>query len=111
MNKRILGIVALLALAIAVVWTLRARTRATSLVEPVHVESAPKSGEPAPLTPSEAAHPARESVEASALAEASAPKDTVTAFALIKVLVVNKASRAPMSDIDVHATYDDGKRG
>ena len=109
MNKRILGIVVLLALAIALVWTLKARTPATELAEPAHLESPAKPVDPAPLTASDAVQPARESVEPHAAVESSAPGSVPAegAPALIKVLVLNKATHAPMAGIEVTSSYDD----
>ncbi len=113
MNKRILGIVVLLAVAVALLWTLRARTSTTELAEPAHVESTAQPVDTAPLTPSEPAQPARQSVESSHATEGAAADQAPAAstFALIKVLVVNKTTRAPMSGIEVDSSYDVGVDG
>jgi hypothetical protein len=105
MDKRILGIVALLVLAVAVVWTLRSRTPAVGLTEPARVELPAKLTEIAPLTSSDAAHPARQSV-----GEVAAPTaDRASAgstFALVKVLVLDRSTQTPLADIEVIGAFD-----
>src|SRR4029078_3193832 len=80
--------------------------------EPRQVESPAKPAESAKLSPSEQAPASRKSVGSPAL-ESPVAKDAAAtdAFALIRVLVLNKVTRAPMEDIDLSATYDTGSPG
>ncbi len=97
MKLRTLGIVTLILLIAGLLWTLRPRGSQPAPVAPTPTPIVEKQVDAAPLDPTVAANPARERAQTSAVAE----RHTTADFALIKVLVVNKATQAPMPGIDV----------
>ncbi|MEO7919434.1 MAG: carboxypeptidase-like regulatory domain-containing protein, partial [Thermoanaerobaculia bacterium] len=112
MKLRTLGIVTLILLVAGLLWTLRPRESQPAPVAPTPTPNVGMQVDAAALEPAMAASPVRESAQPAPVPD-PAPvigAHTTADFALIKVLVLNKTTRAPMPDIDVHGTYDMGER-
>ena len=107
MNKRILGVVALPAMAF-VLWIPACNTP-TEPPQPAP-QSVAEVAETPPPSPSDVVPTAPPSAESAPVAEVPAAEDAPAAsFALLKVLVVDKRTHAPIHAISVGASYEDGQ--